>query len=155
MGISPDLRVEIRRGQQLFDGLKQGDQRAALLLIQVSEGILERLLPNNDPTLYARTQTNLGYAYYSLPTGDRAASLAQAIHCYQQALRFWKPEAAPLDYAWTQNNLGNAYGELPTGDRTSNLAQSINCYQQALRFRTPEAAPLDYAATQYNLGNAY
>src|SRR3989442_10592312 len=93
----------------------------------------------------------LGNAYSDLPTGDRASNLAQAIGCYQQALRFLTPEAAPLEYASTQNNLGLAYWNLPTGDRATNLAQAIGCYQQALRFTTAEAAPLDYASTQNNL----
>jgi tetratricopeptide (TPR) repeat protein len=103
----------------------------------------------------AGLQNNLGEAYRNLPTGDRATNLEKAIQCYQEALRFYTPEAAPLDYAMTQNNLGNAYRNLPTGDRAANLEKAIQCYQEALRFRTPEAAPLDYAMTQNNLGVAY
>ena len=103
----------------------------------------------------AAMQNNLGIAYRNLPTGDRAANLRQAIACYQEALRFYTPEAAPLQYASTQNNLGAAYQSLPTGDRAANLARAIECYQEALRFYTPEAAPLDYAMTQNNLGLAY
>ncbi|HOT92163.1 MAG TPA: tetratricopeptide repeat protein, partial [Anaerolineae bacterium] len=89
------------------------------------------------------------------PTGDRGANLARAIACYEEALRYYTPEAAPLAYAMTQNNLGLAYADLPTGDRGANLARAIACYEESLRFRTPEAAPLDYARTQYNLGTAY
>ena len=89
------------------------------------------------------TQNNLGTAYASLPTGDRAANLARAIDCYTQALRFYTAEAAPADYAVTQNNLGTAYASLPTGDRAANLARAIDCYTQALRFRTAEAAPAE------------
>jgi len=103
----------------------------------------------------AAMQNILGIAYRNLPTGERAANLAQAIECFQQALRVYTPEAAPLDYAMTQNNLGNAYQSLPTGERAANLKQAIACYQEALRFHTPETAPLDYAMTQNNLGNAY
>jgi tetratricopeptide (TPR) repeat protein len=103
----------------------------------------------------AAMQNNLGNAYLFLPTGERAANLARAIECYQQALRVYTPEAAPFQYATTQNNLGIAYRNLPTGERAANLARAIECYQQALRFYTPEAAPLDYAMTQNNLGNAY
>ena len=34
------------------------------------------------------TQHNLGTAYSSLLTGDRATNLTQAITCYQEALRY-------------------------------------------------------------------
>ena len=103
----------------------------------------------------AAMQNSLGTAYAALPTGDRAANLQQAIHCYEEALRYFAPDVAPLDYATTQNNLGTAYQSLPTGDRAANLQQAIHCYEEALRFRTPDAAPLDYATTQNNLGTAY
>src|SRR5260221_404570 len=146
MAIPPDFAADIRRAQQLEEQ-RQRDPRAILPLIQVYKRMLERLRPNDDPTLYAALQYNLGNVYGTLPTGDRAANLAQAINCYQQALRFYTPEAAPLGYATTQNNLGKAYRNLPTGDRAANLAQAINCFQQALRFYTPEAAPLGYATT--------
>jgi tetratricopeptide (TPR) repeat protein len=108
-----------------------------------------------DETGAATMQNNLGNAYLSLPTGDRAANLAQAIACYREALLFRTPETASLQYAATQNNLGEAYRNLPTGDRAANLAQAIACYREALRFYTPEAAPLNYAGTQNNLGLAY
>ena len=87
--------------------------------------------------------------------GNRAANLQKAIACFEQALRFFTPEAAPFDYAATQNNLGLAYADLPVGDWAANLQKAIACYEQALRFRTPEAAPFDYAATQNNRGEAY
>src|SRR5437867_3731056 len=101
--------------------------------------MLERVQPDEIPLFYGAILYNLGAAYRDLSTGDRTSNLAQAIHCYQQALRFTTPEAAPLGYAMTQNNLGNAYRELPTGDRAANQAKAITCYQQALRFTTPEA----------------
>ena len=154
MEIPPDFASDIRRAQQLEEQ-RQRDPGAILPLIQLYKRMLERLRPNDGPTLYAALQYNLGIAYSNLPTGDRGANLAQAISCFQQALHFWTPEAAPLEYAMTQHNLGIAYSNLPTGDRASNLAQAFKCYQQALRFYTPEAAPLEYAATQHSLGTAY
>src|SRR5437879_2626282 len=123
MGIPPDFAEDIRRAQQLEEQ-RQRDPRAILPLIQVYKRMLERLRPNEDPTLYAILQNNLGEAYRNLPTGDRASNLAQAMQCYQQALRFLTPEAAPLDYATTLNNLGNAYSDLPTGDRAANQTRA-------------------------------
>ena len=71
--------------------------------------------PEAAPLSYAIAQHNLGNVYHELPSGDRAANLAQAIHYFQQALRFYTPEAAPFDNARTQNNLGVVYSELPSG----------------------------------------
>ncbi|HQK15738.1 MAG TPA: hypothetical protein PLJ78_17555, partial [Anaerolineae bacterium] len=99
----------------------------------------------NDAELRARMMNMLGLIYADLPTGDRGANLARAIACYEEALRYYTPEAAPLEYATLQNNLGNAYRNLPTGDRGANLARAIACYEEALRYYTPEAAPLEYA----------
>ncbi len=100
-------------------------------------------------------QRSLGIAYYELPTGDRAGNLAQAIACYQEALRFLTPKGAPDEYAWTQSGLGDIYRDLPTGDQTANLHQAMACYQEALRVWTPEAEPFMYAWTQTHLGEAY
>src|SRR5947199_4886 len=147
MGIPPDFAANFRRAQQLEEQ-RQRDPRAILPLIQLYERIVGQLEPAEYPIPYAAIRYLLGSVYMDLPTGDRAANLAQAISCYQQVLRFLAPEADPLDYAATQYNLGPAYGNLPTGDRAANLAQAISCYQQALRFYTPEADPRMYATTQ-------
>jgi hypothetical protein len=86
-----------------------------------------------DPEQVARLQHNLGWAYGSLPGGDRAANLQQAIACYQAALQVYTRNAFPFEWATTQNNLGDAYSNLPAGDRTANLKQAITCYQAALQ----------------------
>ena len=86
------------------------------------------------------TQNNLGLAWRSLPTGDRAGNLAKAIACYEAALTVHTKGAAPADWARTQNNLGNAWQDLPTGDRAGNLAEAIACYEAALTVYT-EAPP--------------
>ena len=140
---------------QQLEAQRQQDPDATIALIQAYEQIVRQLQPNENPSLYASTQNNLGLAYSDLPIGDRASNLTQAIVCFQEALRFRTPETAPLEYAATQHNLGNAHYNLPIGDRGANLSQAITCYRQALRFRTPEIAPFDYASTQNNLGATY
>ena len=154
MGLPPDVAADIRTALRLEEQ-RQRDPRAAVPLIQLCERIVSQLEPAENPTVYAAICELLGSVYADLPTGNRASNLTQTIHCYQEALRFWTPEADPVKYAATQNNLGIAYCELPTGNRASNLASAIRCYQEALRFYTPEAAPLDYAMAQNNLGEAY
>jgi tetratricopeptide (TPR) repeat protein len=111
MDLPPDFAADFRRAQQLEEQ-RQRDPQAILPLIQVYRRMLERLRPNDEPALYAALQNNLGLAYRLLPTGDRAANLAQAIQCYQQALHFFTPETAPLEYAKTQANLSKAYSSI-------------------------------------------
>ena len=93
------------------------------------------------PRDYARTQNNLGNAYFALPDGDRAANLRRAIACYEEALRVFTPEAAPRDSAKVLQSLGGAYAALHDGDRAANLRRAIACYEEALRLHTPEASP--------------
>ena len=154
LNIPAELETEVQELVRLTEQAQRDPelhrQRAVLM-----ESMLRRLRPDQHPAFRAILLINLGYAYWSLPRGDRAANLQQAITCYRAALRFCTPETAPLAYAATQNNLGTAYAALPTGDRAANLRQAIACYREALTVYTPEAAPRDYAMTQYNLGTAY
>jgi len=103
----------------------------------------------------ARLQYHLGLAYWSLPSGDRAANLQHAITCYEAALQVNTRQTSPSEWAGTQNNLGLAYWGLPSGDRADNLQHAIACYEAALQVRTPEAFPFEWADTQNNLGLAY
>jgi hypothetical protein len=75
----------------------------------------------------------------------------QAIHCYQEALRFYTPQAAPMAYARTQNSLGNAFLLLPGADRSAHIRSAIHCFREALRFYKPDKMPMAYAQTQHNL----
>src|SRR5437763_798219 len=126
-----DLIADLGRAQQLEEQ-RRHDPRAIVPLIQLYERLLSQLESIQISTDYAGIRYLLHYllgnVYIDLSTGDQAANLTRAIHCYQQALRFCTPETAPLDYASTQHNLGNTYRDLPTGDRAANLAQAIQCY---------------------------
>src|SRR6266567_4532229 len=108
VAIPPGFETDFRRALQLEEQ-SQIDPRANLPLIQVYKLMLERLQPNEDPTLYATLQYNLGNAYLNLPTGDRAANLAQAISYFQQALRFYTSEAEPFACRRTTRNLAHLY----------------------------------------------
>src|SRR5205807_6777865 len=78
--------------------------------------------------------------------------LIQATVCYQEALRFLKPETAPLEYARLQAHLGYVYSKLTTKDR---VARASACYQEALRFLTPEVAPYQCRQLNYRLADLY
>ncbi len=120
------------------------------------ERVATEIQDHNDKTLVAAVQNSLGVLYRNHPLGSRHENLRRAIAAYEEALRFYTPQAAPQDYAMTQNNLGNAYRDLAAiNDREANLRRAIAAYEEALRFRTPQAAPLQYAMTQMNLGSAH
>jgi CHAT domain-containing protein/tetratricopeptide (TPR) repeat protein len=100
---------------------------------------------------YARTQHNLGIAYASLPTGDRAVNLQQALVCFQNALHIYTKQECPQEYARTQHNLGIVYFNLPIGDRRENLQKAIDACQNALCIYTAEQFPDFRIGTLYTL----
>jgi CHAT domain-containing protein len=98
---------------------------------------------------------NLAGAYADLPTGARGAQLAQAIACYEAALRVRTEQDWPVEWARTMQNLARAYADLPTGDRGAQLAQAIACCEAALRVFTAQDFPCDWAWTMQSLAGAY
>ncbi|MDE5101416.1 MAG: tetratricopeptide repeat protein, partial [Trichodesmium sp. St16_bin4-tuft] len=58
--------------------------------------------------IWARTQSNLGYAYWDRIRGDKAQNIEDAIYAYQQALQVYTDTDFPSEWAMTQNNLGSA-----------------------------------------------
>ena len=69
------------------------------------------------PEDWARTQNNLGVAYWERIHGDRAENLERAIAAYQAALTVRTRDEFPEDWARTQNNVGVAYANRLGGDR--------------------------------------
>ncbi len=104
---------------------------------------------------YAKTQVNLGKAYWNRIMGGRRENLELAIACYQEALRIHTPDAFPRDYALAQNSLGNAYMERIAGERRENLELAIAYYREASRTYMLDAFPYGYALAQNNLGIAH
>ena len=124
--------------------------------------------PQTAPLYHAKAQYNLGEAYLylsnnhyrqwsPLSTEDHTAKLQQAMTCYEQALRFQKPESVPIDYARSQIGLGNVYRFLPATDqaKATNEQQAITRFQQALRVLKPESAPQDTLNANRFLADLY
>ena len=107
------------------------------------------------PQKWARTQNNLGTAYWNISDGDKGANLRSAIDCYNAALTVYTKEAFPQKWAMTQNNLGTAYANIPDGDKGANVRAAIDCFKAALTVHTKVAFPQDCAATHLNLGLTY
>lgn len=75
------------------------------------------------PAEYAKLEHKIGNAFSRLPHVNRSANLAQAIACYEEALRVYTERDFPAQLAKIQNNLGTAYQNLLFGDRGANLAK--------------------------------
>ena len=133
-------------------------QRNVTVSLEEAIGLFEKaakVYEEADQKKWAMTQNNLGVAYQSLPTGDRAANLQKAIAAYEAALRVHTEKDFPTAWAMTQNGLGVAYQSLPTGNRAANLQKAIAAYEAALRVRTEKDFPTAWATTENNLGAAY
>ncbi|MEY3868941.1 MAG: hypothetical protein RLZZ338_2832 [Cyanobacteriota bacterium] len=104
---------------------------------------------------WARTQNNLGNAYWKRIRGDEAENIENAIKCYTAALEIYTRDGFPKNWATTQNNLAIAYYRRIKGDQAENIENAIASYNAALAVYTREAFPQDWAGTQNNLGTAY
>ena len=61
------------------------------------------------------TQSNLGAAWWSLPTGDRGENLGRAIACYEKALEVYTRAAFPHYHEIAAKNLRIAQEALAAG----------------------------------------
>lgn len=105
--VPPGFEADICQMHQLEEQ-SQGDPQSLDALIQAYLRIIDRLQPEQFPILYSDIQDRLGTAYSELPAGNRGNNLAEAITCYQEALRFRTPRRAPQKHAVTLVHLGNA-----------------------------------------------
>ena len=97
---------------------------------------------------------NLGYAYQTRSSGDRAGNLEKAVAAYQAALNLTTQSEQPQEWSQIQNNLGSALADRLSGDRGDNLERAIAAFEAALSVRTKAAAPEEWAQTQYSLALA-
>lgn len=124
MNMPPDFEIHMRTIQQL-EKERQRDPRAGIPLVQLYEWVLGLSEPDENPIFYAAMCGALSDVYCTLPTGNQAANLAEAIRRGQQALGILIPQNDPLLHATIESSLGNAYRSLPTGNHASNLQQAI------------------------------
>jgi tetratricopeptide (TPR) repeat protein len=136
-------------------GDEQGDNPILLRVIKVYTDLLNICSRELNPSSWAMTQNNLGYALRTM--GERESGtkrLKEAVQAFREALQEYTRERVPLAWAMTQNNLGTALSTL--GEResgTERLEEAVQAHRAALQERTRERVPLDWAMTQNNLGN--
>lgn len=108
------------------------------------------------PREHAIVHNNLAIIYLSLPAGDKAGELreAMAVQSFEQVLKVVNLVDHPAEYAMAQNNLGNALQYAPGGNRIANLLRAVEAYDEALKVRNPRDTPVEYANTAANKANA-
>jgi tetratricopeptide (TPR) repeat protein len=135
-------------------GDELGDNGALLSAIERRKRLLELIPREVAPLKWARTQNNLGFAFWRL--GEResgTAKLEEAVAAFREALKEMTRERAPLDWARGQNGLGLALWRLgERGSGTASLEEAVAAYREALKEQTRERVPLSWARTQNNLG---
>ncbi|WP_375467171.1 tetratricopeptide repeat protein, partial [uncultured Nostoc sp.] len=104
--------------QQYPHGSKAVNQDVAIAGYEIALSVYTR---DAFPLDWARTQNNLGFAYWNRIKGERAENLETAIAAYNQVLEIYTRDAFPLDWARTQSNLGLAYWNRIKGERAENL----------------------------------
>ena len=97
-----------------------------------------------DPTNWAVTQNNLGFAWGNMPTGDKADNLRKAIAYFEAALTVRTKTADPAKWAMTQMNVGSAWNAMPGGDRTDNLCRVIASLKGGLLVYAAETFPNEH-----------
>ena len=108
-----------------------------------------------DPETWAYLHGLRGNCLLKAHSGDRAATLEQAIEAYKQALNVMTRDMMPDEWADVSHNLANAYVMRIQGDRADNIDQAIVLFEQALLERTQEYMPLQWAQTTLNLAGTY
>ena len=134
--------------------LSSNNAREAL---NIYKEVLENILPQEAPDIYAHVMNNSANAYSKLAEySNTKDNIISAIESYSQAMPFYKDNNDILNYSILLNNLGSAYRVLAdiTGENTF-LKKAVDKYIEASDFYNQPQYPLDYALVQYNLAKAY
>src|SRR5262249_6341895 len=106
------------------------------------------------PDGWARSQSNLGKAYFKRINGDRADNIEHAIASYEAALTLWTRDAYPVERAEGQTDLGEALIQRQRGERKENLDRAVSVFHAALEVFKGQAFPRDNLSTARLLGQA-
>ena len=107
------------------------------------------------PLQWARTLSDLAYARWQLPGGNRTSVLTVAQEEINRVLRLLTEAAMPTEWADAQNTLGLILCEWGApGARAANVREAVACYEAAARVRSRSANLWAWAVTQNNLGRA-
>ncbi|CBN57226.1 MULTISPECIES: AAA family ATPase [Kamptonema] len=123
--------------------------------ISCYQNALEFFTHADFPESWAKSQNNLGDAYFKKSMGKRYENIDAAITCYKLALKVYTYADFPGSWAKIKNNLETAYEEKITSNCAEDIDDAIAYYQEALEFFTRSDFPKSWVYTQNNLGLAY
>jgi CHAT domain-containing protein/tetratricopeptide (TPR) repeat protein len=125
--------------------------------LKYSELALVNFRQVNARVMLSTVYCEQGTLYYNR-SSDRAASLNQAVQCYQKALAVIQRTEAPMLWANTHDDLANALGErdhTQRADRINDLKCAVGHYQEALSVFRQDNYPQQWANVNNNLGATY
>ncbi|GAC1549833.1 MAG: hypothetical protein NVS3B16_23800 [Vulcanimicrobiaceae bacterium] len=123
--------------------------------IPLLTSVVRAASPQNEPQLWARAHTNLGYCYLYRRDGDRADNVWRSTVSFQAALNVYNGVRFRTQRASTLMNLGAAYRASVRGRPSDNVEAAIRAYKESLGLFSREGEPLSWAQAASNLGNAY
>ena len=103
----------------------------------------------------ASVLVNLGHVYAATRSPELAASLHEAIACYEEARRLLDRDDNPRELATVYEALGKTYGKSPDMDPRERSRRQTECYRQALALLTPNTFPAEQRRIARALGDAY
>lgn len=151
--ITGTLRGNLWEALYSFPG--EDIERARADGIVLLQDALTAFQPDRYPLQWAMMSSNRALTLMDRQTGERAATLDEAVAGFEAALRVYTAATTPIPYAMTQNNLGNALRQRISGERADNYEQALAHFAAALDVYTRELYPTEWANTQNNLGVAY
>ena len=124
-------------------------------MIQLYTQALREFAKTDLHQTHAEIALNLGVLHQDTSRGQRA-SLLEAVHSYQEALKFFRRESHAEQFAFCQNNLALAYLAMPLTEASDQLRVGIavQALREVLKVWTQETHPDQWASVQMNLANA-
>lgn len=123
--------------------------------IEILEGSLKHLLPEQCASSWAMATANLGGLYSRRTDGDSSENQERAIALWQKSFAVYSRENEPRHWAHTQRDLGLLFLNRERGDPSDNVEQSHTFLNQALEVYTRQRAPIEWAHTMGVLGHAW
>jgi hypothetical protein len=156
-----ETQIQIGRAQRALAGecatqeAKDAYLKAALERYRAALAIAT---PHGRPREWAEIQMEMGAAHRDLMllhehgSGPRDYA-AQAVACYEQAIRLYSEAKHPRQWAHIQKEIGETYAASHVGGRIRNLERAIASFKNGLKVFSEAEMPREWAALLCALGN--
>lgn len=118
--------------------------------------VLQLVLRDEAPLLWAAAHANLATAYLTMPMVEASGQLrlGVAANSLRSALKVYTKERYPEQWASVQLNLANSLVYTPSKHQADNLVEAVELYEAVLEARDRDVDPLGRARVLANQGNA-